>query len=917
MSESSSRQMIRTPDQRLRVFVSSTLQELAEERAAARAAIHNLHLAPVMFEMGARPHPPRELYRAYLDQSHIFVGIYWQRYGWVAPGESVSGLEDEYRLSGDRPKLIYIKSPAPDREPRLKQLLDQIKGEDAASYKYFSSAEELRELIENDIALLLTERFEQVLATEVGPDKPSTEPPNNLPTPRNPLISREWEIAAAHDLLFGQDVALLTLVGTGGTGKSRLALHLALDLLERFEDGAFLIRLAPITDPNLVVSTISQTLGVNESTEVSLFDGLKAYLRDKRMLLLLDNFEHVITAAPAVSELLEACPRLKIIVTSRAPLHIRAERELPVPPLALPDRDQLPDAERLTQYAAVKLFVERAVSVRPDFVVTNENAPAVAEICHRLDGLALAIELAAARINLLSPQALLARLEHRLDLLHRGTRDLPARQQTLRGAIAWSYDLLDEKAQTLFRRLAIFAGGWTLEAAEVVCCDDACSHGDVLDALEMLLDNNLVTQREEFDESARLSLLETIREYALECLVESGEEQTFRRRHAEFFLQLAQEAEPFLASSQRTAWLVRLETEHDNLRTALAWALSDASDPDLSQHLAGALDWFWFFQGHLTEGRAWLERVLNKAGAAGRTLLRANALSSAGGLAWTQGDFPAARTWLEESIAIGRELDTSSASMLAESLMLLGFVSVSQGHHAEARALHTESLTLSRKMGNRWLQALTLCNLGDAILVSGDAAAARARYEESLALFHELGDPWGRAIVLYAMGSMALSQGDHLTAFTWFEESVSRCRDFGHRWGIARALLGAASAVLSGGDVQHAEMLFRESLSLEREIGNRAGVVMSLAGLASVAAAQGDFDRAAQLAGVVDTGAESVGAGLWRMLRPVYQRYAASARDQANASAWATRYAAGQATTLDEAAALAQGSQELSASCRG
>ncbi|HLF26920.1 MAG TPA: tetratricopeptide repeat protein [Anaerolineae bacterium] len=899
----SSPTVIRTPDQRLRVFVSSTLQELADERAAAREAITRLRLAPVLFELGARPHPPRDLYRAYLDQSHLFIGIYWQRYGWIAPGETLSGLEDEYRLSGPKPKLLYIKQPAPDREPRLKEMLDRIKGEDAASYKYFSTAAELRELIESDVALLLTERFEQQQATAseaTGPQRP-----NNLPVPRNPLVDREWETTSALDLLLRQDVALLTLTGAGGTGKSRLALHLALELLEHFEDGAFLVRLSPLNDPDLVVAAIAQTLDVRETPGASLLDSLKAYLHDRRLLLLLDNFEHVIAAAPLVGELLEACPRLKFIVTSRAPLHIRAERELPVPPLALPDRHLSPDAENLSQYAAVKLFIQRAQALKADFAVTNDNAPAVAEICHRLDGLPLGIELAAARVKLLSPQALLARLEHRLEVLTSGTRDLPARQQTLRSAIAWSYDLLDQKARTLFHRLSVFVGGWTLEAAEAVCNAGGDLGFEVMDELEALVDNSLLTQAIGSDGERRYGMLATIREYALERLMQSGEADTLRRRHADFLLQLAETAAPHLTSGRREPWLAALEIELDNLRAALAWSKSGASDAELGLRLAGALDWFWFFRGHLSEGRAWLEEIVTRPRHAGRTASKARVLGGAGGLAWAQGDYAAARTRLEESLAIGRDIGASGKPVLAQSLMFLGFVNVNQGHAEAARALHTESLALSRAAGDRWLQALTLSNLGDALLMSGDAASARSRYEESLALFEGLEDPWGRAIVLYALGSMALAQGDHAAARAFFEESTSLSRSLGDRWSIARGLLGAASAALSAGDVRPARDLFRESLSLEHEIGNLAGVVMSLAGLACAAATQKDLDRTAQLAGAVDVLGKTVGSRLWHSLRPIYEGQMAAARAQSDTSTWMTQYTIGQALTLEQAVAYA------------
>ncbi|MGH2355554.1 MAG: DUF4062 domain-containing protein, partial [Chloroflexota bacterium] len=447
------RSLIRTPDQRVRVFVSSTIQELAPERVAAREAIARLRLAPVLFELSARPHPARDLYRAYLDQSHIFIGIYWQRYGWVAPGMDISGLEDEYRLSADRPKLIYIKSPAPAREPGLQTLLERIKADDTVSYKSFSTSRELRRLIEDDLALLLTERFEMAQAAGATPPDATTRRRSNLPAQRSPLIGRDAEVADARDVLLRPETGLVTLTGPGGTGKTRLALQVAAGLVEHFEDGVVFCSLAAVRDPDLVASTIAQAVGSREAPGRSPAESVKDYLQNKQLLLVLDNFEQVVVAAPLVADLLDAAPGLKVLATSRTPLRVRGERELPLAPLALPD---VPDTishpivasvGRLAQSAAVELFVQRAQEARPGFALTPENALVVAEICRRLDGLPLGIELAAAHMKVLSPAALLARLERRLPVLTGGARDLPARQQTMRSAITWSYDLLDDEAK--------------------------------------------------------------------------------------------------------------------------------------------------------------------------------------------------------------------------------------------------------------------------------------------------------------------------------------------------------------------------------------------------------------------------------------------------------------------------------------
>jgi predicted ATPase len=910
---------IRTPDQRLRVFVSSTLEELAAERAAVREAITRLRLIPVLFELGARPYPPRDLYRAYLEQSHIFIGIYWQRYGWVAPDMEISGLEDEYRLVGEKPKLIYIKAPAPEREPRLNDLLNHIR-DDGVSYKRFSTPDELRELVENDLALLLTERFfEEATAANPPSPSPTTDDAEdlrlrgrNLPIQRSSIIGREREIAAVRELLQRADVSLLTLTGPGGAGKTRLGLQVAADLLDTFKDGVFFVPLTPVTDPSRVAAAIAQALGVRESGVRPLEEILKETLWDKQILLLLDNFEHVVEAALLVVDLLAACPKLKILVTSRTRLHVRGEKEFPVPPLDLPDPHYLPNLERLSQYAAVQLFLQRAADVQPDFVLTAENAPIIAEICRRLDGLPLAIELAAARIKTLSPQALLARLARGFDILKGGARDLPTRQQTLRNTIDWSYHLLDATAQQLLRRLAVFVGSWTLAAAEALCSLDG-DLADVLDVLEVLVDNNLLLRTKSTGGEPRYGMLESIREYANEQLQASGEAEVMGQRHNAYFIGLAEEAEPHFRSAARQEWLDRVEGDLDDVRAILA--RSNGPDTlDSGLRLAGALNWFWYFRTYLGEGRTWAEGLLAQLPLDGPASTRqAKVRFGAGALAWTQGDFGTAQEHLEASIALYRTL--GEGADLAYALIFRSNIALVNGEAAAARQQASEALTLLTATADRWGAALAHNWLGDALLALQDMAGARTQYEESLAHFRQVDDAWGAALPLHALANLAANQGDYTTAHDLLQESGARLRAAGDQWGYARSLMGSATVALRQGNSPQAQLLFEVTLALWQEVGNKLGIVRSLAGLAAVASKE-DPERAAILFGMADALLLTIGVSMAQpaseLAIELYERgefrpFLTKVREQLDPAAFAAAWAKGQTTTLDGAVAFVLG----------
>src|SRR4051794_6347542 len=832
---------IATPDRRLRVFVSSTIEELAAERSAVRDAVTRLRLTPVLFELGARPHPPRDLYRAYLTQSDVFVGIYGERYGWIAPDMAISGLEDEFELSTGMPRLLYVRRNAPTRESRLAELITRMQAESGASTTPYEDAADLGERVADNLAVLLTERF------SATPAPPPGLAAGWLPTPATPLVDRTEEMALITARLRDPAVRLVTLTGPGGTGKTRLALAAAEQLVPE-RDAVWWIDLGPVRDAAAVPAAIAGAVGVTAEGRRPLIDLVADRLAGRRVLLVTDNAEQVLGAVPDLGRLLAHCPGTQLLVTSRSVLRLRGEHDVPLGPLAVPPPG-VTSREAALASPAVALFEGRARQADPSFAVTDEDAGAVGELVRRLDGLPLAVELVAARVRTLPPAAVLRRLDRTLDLPAADV-DTPDRQRTLRATIGWSHDLLSEAERALLARLSVCAGGCTLDTAEAIGQVDG--DVDVLETLSALVGHSLVTPADVGEGELRFRMLELVRTFAAERLRERGEEQEIRRRLAEHLASVSAEAGEGLSGPEHRLWRARLEAETVDLEASLRWAIGQ-DRAELAVRIAAPLARWWWAQGLLASMAELAEQTARLPSAA------ALPPDARGLLLWARGAMRIALGRVEEAAPLLQELVEDSrarddAWLLGHALTVLAMTGPPDG--PGMAGLLADGVGALRRSGDTWSVAYALLPLGNMALLAGDLAAATATHKKALALSRSVDD-------------------EHL---------------------IATALDQLAFDALMAGDLDLARERVVESADLHRRLRDQEGVAYALDVLAGLALGRGQAHVAARLAGAADGARAALGVAIWPLMQSLADQFAAALRQVLGEEEARREGAAGAAT---------------------
>ena len=799
---------IRTPDQRLRVFVSSTLKELEAERVAARGAIERLHLAPVMFELGARPHPPRELYRSYLEQSEVFVGIYWQQYGWVAPGEEISGLEDEFRLAPrDMPKLIYLKQPA-EREERLEELISRIRDDDTTSYKSFSTAEELTDLIEADLAILLAERFDasRAPATDGSVVDPvalaADDAADHLPMSTDEVLGRELELLTLLEWLGGEDAKrVVTLTGPGGIGKTRLAIEAARLARDRFDRVTF-VALQNVRAAEGVIPAIARALGVRVDGGAQTLERIARARAGRRDLIVLDNFEQVMAAAPDVTSLVADLPDATVLVTSRARLRIHGEQVFDVEPLGLPSD---PDAVSLAEVAeapAVRLFLERAHAADPRFDLTVQNAQDVASICRALDGVPLAIELAAACIRVLTPTAILAKLDQMFSLLATSDRDMPERQRTIRATVEWSIDLLSPDARALFVRLGVFVGDFSLDAAESVAAGEPWAT-DLFGTLLELVDASLLRQHE-VGGVPFFSMLVPVRELAASRFADEADTESVRRAHAAHYVRLAKEIEPLLRGPTQLAAIERVEAERHDVRAGLGY-LIEVGEVDTVADAVWRLLLYWWIRNLLSAAKAWTDRLLESGTPlSGRS--RAIALTFSSWVTLSHPGREVDRTDLEEAAALFREVGDRFGEGAALTVQGIACTTAAVPDLDNAEELQRRAFDFVTWEDDPSFNTLFRGQLGSIRLMRGRAAEVVETFDEVLEDAVRIGDRFVEMIEIGNAGWARLALGEPRADL--FARHLEYALELGNEEGAGHALEGLGACALAVGDVTRGGVLF-------------------------------------------------------------------------------------------------------------
>lgn len=807
--------VIRTPDQRIRVFVSSTLRELAEERAAARGAIERLRLAPVMFELGARPHPPRSLYRAYLDQSDVFVGIYGDSYGWVAPEEEISGLEDEYRLApGGMPKLIYIRR-SDAREPRLSDLIDRIRDDDTAAYLPFTTAEELAERIADDLATLLAERFEESQLPEDAPD--DADPPalvSRIPVPYTTTIGRDDDIAAVRGLLERGEDRVVSLIGPGGIGKSRLAIEVARATEDLYPDGTYFVMLEGVLEPGLLLPTIAYTLGVRDNGEAALEERIARALENRRVLIVLDNFEQIVDAAPVLVRLYTVAPTASFLVTSRIVLRIRGEQVYDVVPLPTPPPGPS-DAERAARSAACRLFVDRARAAKPDFALTDDNARAVMEVCRTLEGLPLAIELAAAKSRLLSPEQIAQRLGRSLPLLTAAVRDLPERHRTMRATIEWSLTLLGPDHRALLEDLGVFATRFTVDAVEEIGAGRPWD-GHAIDGIAALVDASLVT-RADVDGRSALSLLAVMREFAIGRLKESGDADRMRAAHADYYVRLVAEVAPGLRGRGQAEAVARLGLELPNLRAAVRHLVYTDRLDDAGE-FAWSLLIYWWIAGFFAEVRVWMLELLDKQQPISQRTRAIAWFFVLWGELW-QHPSEQVVAGLAECVRLFTESGDADAAAMVLAARATARVQFSDPDLAKAEEELREALVRLHEHGNGWAEAITEVSLGRLAWVRGAPDAAHDHFDRATELAEEGHDLFTASVAGNQRARLQLLRGEVDEAETGFRRTLRQSIALHHDEGIAFGLEGLCAVAAARGDAHRAGALCTSAGAIRHRIG--------------------------------------------------------------------------------------------------